>query len=94
MHDPRLLVLMDQRKRAYQLTFGGPETETKKAVLDDLSKFCREKSSTFHPDSHVHALVEGRREVILRIRDYLDLSVEELCAKYGKDGGVTWKDVS
>jgi hypothetical protein len=51
-------------------------------VLEDLSRFCRGKESTFHPDPRVHALQEGRREVLLRILDYLTLSPEELLKKH------------
>ena len=47
-------------------------------VLADLAKFCRAHDSTFHPDPRVHALAEGRREVWLRIQQYLEMTAEEL----------------
>jgi hypothetical protein len=53
-------------------------------VLEDLSKFCRANDSTFHMDARLHAALEGRREVYLRIMDQLKLSHDEICKKYGK----------
>lgn len=47
-------------------------------VLADLARFCRAHESTFHPDARVHAQMEGRREVWLRITEHLGLSPEEL----------------
>lgn len=75
---------MTERKQAYSLVFGGHALQERKLVLEDLSRFCREKESCFHADPRIHAALEGRREVMLRIRDYVELSVEELCMKYGK----------
>lgn len=61
----------------YQQVFNkkSPHTEP---VLKDLAKFCRMHESTFLPDARAHALLEGRREVILHILDKLNLTVEEL----------------
>lgn len=47
-------------------------------VLTDLARFCRAHDSTFHPDARVHAALEGRREVWLRIQEYLGLSTDEI----------------
>lgn len=47
-------------------------------VLMDLAKFCRAYESTFNPDPRVHAMLEGRREVWLRIQENLNLSVDEI----------------
>jgi len=67
-------------KRAYQLTFG---TEAGKTVLADLAKFCRAGESAAVPGDHdrTWALI-GRREVYLSIRDYLDLTPEQLVDKF------------
>lgn len=46
------------------------------AMLADLSKFCRANESTFHVDPRVHALLEGRREVFLRIMNFLSVDSE------------------
>jgi hypothetical protein len=81
-----LAALMNRRKQAYSLIFGNTLALGEgKVVWEDLSRFCREKETCFHPDPRIHAALEGRREVFLRIRDYLDLSVEELCRKYGRE---------
>lgn len=76
--------LMHSRKQAYQFTFEkdgvGP-----KIVLADLARFCRANSSTFHPDPRLHAVLEGRREVWLRIQKYLQLSPDELMELKRKD---------
>lgn len=47
-------------------------------VLVDLAKFCRAHQSTFHPDARVHATLEGRREVWLRIQEQLNLTNDEM----------------
>lgn len=47
-------------------------------VLVDLAKFCRANESTFHSDPRIHAALEGRREVWLRIQEYLNLGAEEI----------------
>lgn len=63
------------RRYAYAQTFGGVHAE---AVLADLAQFCRANESTFHPDQRVAAVLEGRREVWLRIQQHLQLSPEEV----------------
>lgn len=47
-------------------------------VLKDLSRFCRAHNSTFHKDPRAHAMLEGRREVWLRIQEYLRMTPEEI----------------
>lgn len=47
-------------------------------VLQDLARFCRAHESTFHPDPRVHAALEGRREVWLKIQQNLQLDMEEI----------------
>lgn len=65
------------RKMAYARVF---ETKGKytQEVLIDLAKFCRAHESAFHPDPRMHAVIEGRREVWLRIQNFLGLSEQEL----------------
>jgi hypothetical protein len=68
-------------KRAYQLAFSNPGSGA--AVLLDLGIFCRERETCVVPSSKkLTYVLEGRREVILRIRDYLDLTPEQLVEKY------------
>lgn len=47
-------------------------------VLKDLAHFCRAHTPTFHPDPRIHAALEGRREVWLRIQEYLNLDIDEI----------------
>lgn len=67
------------RQYQYRLTFRAPPG---KEVLKDLAKFCRANESTFHEDSRVHAALEGRREVWLRISQHLNMSPDELWDLY------------
>ena len=68
-------LVLARRQQAYQKVFQGPQA---KIVLADLAQFCREFESTFDPDPRVSANLDGRREVILRIKENLILSTEEL----------------
>jgi len=52
------------------------------AVLADLASFCRANETTFHLDQRVTDMLNGRREVYLRIKDHLDLSFDQLWEKY------------
>lgn len=67
--------LLRDRQVSYQHALGGAPGQ---AVLEDLARFCRAGETTFHPDPRVHALMEGRREVWLRIKEHLDLDLEDL----------------
>ncbi len=69
------------RQQAYLQTFSNDQNLFAKKVLADLARFCRANESAFHPDQRVHAVLEGRREVWLRIRQHLDLTPDE-CEKY------------
>lgn len=76
------LAIFTDCKRAYELVFG---TDAGKAVLTDLAPFCRAKETCIVPGDRDRTYVlEGRREVYLRIREYLDLSPEELTDRYTK----------
>lgn len=68
------------RQHSYRVTFKGPHGE---AVLEDLAQFCRLHESTFHPDARVAANLDGRREVMLRICNHLNLDQEALWALHG-----------
>ena len=68
-----------RRRTAYVKAFANTFGEE---VLADLARFCRAGASTFDPDPRIHALLEGRREVYLRIMDHLHLTEDELLAKY------------
>lgn len=75
------LAFLAERKTAFSLAFMNAAGQ---AVLDDLRPFCRADSTCFDPDPRVHAALEGRREVWLRIQDHINLSPEALLAKYDR----------
>jgi len=77
----RAFDLLRKRRLAYQLTFKKGNYAGQE-VLIDLAKFCRANKSTFHEDARLHAVLEGRREVWLRISNHLNLSSEQLFALY------------
>lgn len=62
---------------AYNQVFS-KENKYTNAVLKDLAKFCRAHEPTFQADARMHAVLEGRREVWLRIQENLSLDLEEL----------------
>lgn len=76
--------LLHSRKRAYETTFN-PDSIDAKIVMRDLADFCRADKTTFHEDARLHALLEGRREVWLRIMKYLNLTPDELWDVTRKD---------
>lgn len=83
--------LVDRAKRfirsrtlAYRRVFHAENLDVQ-VVLADLAKFCRATDSTFVTDARAHALLEGRREVWLRISEHLNLTVEELYRKKNPD---------
>lgn len=61
-----------------------PENIYTKDVLKDLARFCRAHETAFSPDPRIHAVLEGRREVWLRIEKHLKLDSETFWALYGK----------
>lgn len=71
------------RRFAYVQTFN-PESVFVQKVMRDLAKFCRKDQTTFHPDPRIHAALEGRREVLLRIEQHLNLTPDQLWTVYGK----------
>jgi hypothetical protein len=73
-------LFLQGRKGSYCRVFAGEGDA--KTVLKDLAQFCRATASAFHPDPRVHAVLEGRREVYLRIMQHLDLSEQELWDLY------------
>lgn len=69
------------RKGAYCRVFQGTGLDGA-AVMTDLVRFCRGTATAFHADPRLHALMEGRREVLLRIQQHLNLDDEALWRLY------------
>ena len=67
-----------RRRKADYLLGLGP------AAIKDLARFCRAFESTFHPtqEARTQAMLEGRRQVWLRLEQHLKLSPEELLVIY------------
>lgn len=65
----------EQIQRAYCVAFG---TLDGKRVLADLVAYCFGRKSTFDPNERVHARNEGRRDVLMRIAEFTNLSLEEI----------------
>lgn len=64
-----------RRRRAYQ-SIG-------QDALIDLARFCRANQTCFRASERETIMLEGRREVWLRIQQHLNLSSEQLFALYG-----------
>lgn len=65
-----------RRAHHYRETFLGPDGQPHvhaRKVLADLNRFCRVNASAYDPDPRTHALLEGRREVALRILSLLEI---------------------
>lgn len=71
-----------RRRTAYVQVFCSPVGEE---VLSDLARFCRAHDTTMHADPRMHAVLEGRREVFLRIARHINLSDDALWKLYAKD---------
>lgn len=72
--------LLRGRMYAYRRVFvdGGSTVDDRAIVLNDFANFCRKKRSTADANPHVAARLDGRREVVLRIDEYLELTLEQL----------------
>lgn len=73
----RLKAKIHGRAFAYGKVFD-PKSPYTHEVLSDLAQFCRAHETTFHADPRLHAVLEGRREVWLKIERMLNLTPDEL----------------
>lgn len=81
----KLKEFLHQRRNSYKRLFHF-ENRDAQVVLTDLAKFCRAHESTFNPDERTHALLEGRKEVWLRLQQHLNMTEEELWLLYSRKG--------
>ena len=72
------------RAQAYRHTFTGVHGEK---VLVDLAAFCRASESTCNPDPRLEGILQGRREVWLRITKHLNLTEDQLVEYFNPQGG-------
>jgi len=75
-----------ERRYAYRTTFKGPLAET---VLQDLAIFCRAHASTFNDSQQVMLVLEGRRQVWLRIAEQLHLTEAEAWSRFAERANVS-----
>lgn len=76
-------VMLQAKGESYRRLLGGTPMEgDREKVMLDLAKFCRAYESTFDANQRIHAVLEGRREVWLRIADFLNLDRDALFVKY------------
>ena len=82
-----VLKYLGQRKTAYHLVFRKDQPADME-VLADLARFCRANESCVVPgDRDRTLLLEGRREVFLRITQHLNLTPEQLYLLYSGPQG-------
>lgn len=76
----KALDFIKARKQSYQVVFN---TTDGRLWLDDLSRFCRASETCVVPgDRDKTQVLEGRREVWLRIQNHLNLTPEQLMLLY------------
>lgn len=81
----RTLEFLRNRKQCYQLTFEKRQPANV-TVLIDLASFCRANESCVVPGDRDRTLMlEGRREVWLRIQQHLNLTPEQLFDLYSNN---------
>jgi len=72
----KLKQILSDRQRAYMLAF---KTDAGAAILSDLAVFCRANETCVVPGDRDRTYVlEGRREVYLRIKAHLDMTEDQL----------------
>jgi hypothetical protein len=92
MSPEKLIEILGDRQRAYMLAF---KEAAGAAVLSDLAVFCRATETCVIPGDRDRTYVlEGRREVYLRIRDHIDRTTEELVDRYTRpaQGAISHDD--
>jgi phage-related baseplate assembly protein len=72
--------ILSDRQRAYMLAF---KTDAGQAILNDLAVFCRANETCVVPGDRDRTYVlEGRREVYLRIKAHLDMTEDQLIENF------------
>ena len=82
MITPRTLVdrargFLRSRRNAYRRLFD-LESQDAQIVLADLDRCCRATQTTVTPDDRASLVLEGRREVWLRLQQHLQMDEESL----------------
>ena len=88
MSDDDLDIIAPEREREYQRAID--KLRLRKRAYDgipqeariDLARFCRANETCFHADPRIHAVLEGRREVWLRMMQHWNLTPDQLAEIY------------
>lgn len=79
----KAIAFLTRRTSAYRLVFRDDQPADVK-VQEDLARFCRANETCVVPgDAIATAILEGRREVWLRIQQHKNLTPEQLFRLYG-----------
>jgi hypothetical protein len=70
------------------VTEEGPLRRAAEHVLADLREYCFARTSAFDPDPIIMARREGRRDVWLRISNYLNLDEAQVQKLMENDDGI------
>lgn len=71
------LKFYSELKTAFALAFSGPHGAT---VIAELSRYCCADRSDFHTDPRISVALQGRRQVWIHIKEFLDYTPEQLVA--------------
>lgn len=69
-----MLKILKGKERAYRLSLGN---ESGKEVIADLRSYCNGTRSNFNSDPLEMARMEGRREVFMRIVNFMKIDYEQ-----------------
>ena len=79
----KAIAFITGRTSAYRMTFRD-DVPSDVFVQKDLARFCRANETCVVPgDEHATWILEGRREVWLRIQQHKNLTPEQLFGLYG-----------
>lgn len=81
--------LNENAQRSYQIVFGSPDG---RLVLADLIAFCHGRKSEFDPDPRQHAFNSGKRAVLCRITEFMNLTLEEIYALRGSGRSIAQQE--
>lgn len=80
---------LSRRQQAYKHCLGEKNVAVV-TVLADLAKFCHAFETTYTDIERQSAVLEGRRQVYLRILNHLEMELETLWKLY-QDGRRIWE---
>jgi hypothetical protein len=70
----------ENAQRAYRVLFGTPEG---RIVLGDLIAYCHGRKTEFDENDRKHAFKSGQRDVLMRICEFMNLTIDEIYALRG-----------